>query len=116
MSDNLRPRRQRGYPARDRLDASSAMFRRSLARLGREAEREPGLGEQLAEIISAACAELDRLAAVAEKAVASSPRHQARLRREIAKAEALLRQMPADRRGSLEADLADLRAVLVTNS
>lgn len=105
-------RRQRGYPGRDRLDASSMRFRSAVAKLARESEREPKLASEVEPIVSDACAALDALAKRADQTLARSARHQARIRSQLAKTERQLRKAPPASRELIEQEVTYLRALL----
>lgn len=103
-----------GYPGRDRLDQAQSRLRAKLKALARESVADEPLRPALAAIVDAACAEFDRLTAAADQALAGSARHQAGIRRELAKMQRLARQAPAGRGRELaEATVAELRSQLV---
>lgn len=113
MSDDGRfVRRSTGYPGRDRLDASSATFRRAVAALYRESLRDDKLAVDLEPIIAAACAALDELAHRADLVAAKAERNQALVRRKIARVRPMLRNAPAATRPVIERELAALEQLL----
>lgn len=89
------PRRV-AYPGRDRLDAASNRFRKGMLSLSVEALSDERLAGDLAELVDAATDALHGLAARAEAAALRSGRHQARVRRELTKAEKLERRATSD--------------------
>jgi hypothetical protein len=89
------------------------MLRRALAALAREAILDERLAGVLAEIIDAAVADLARLTIAAQEAAKTSSGNQDRLRKQITKAERMMRRAPAGRARELaEHHVAMLRAQL----
>lgn len=86
-------RRSRGYAGRDQLDAANMRFRKAVARLAREGDKDPDTAAKLPPIIAEAVQTLDRLATAAIEAEGNSARHRAAMAREQAKLDRLTRKL-----------------------
>ncbi|WP_073951549.1 hypothetical protein [Streptomyces kebangsaanensis] len=82
------PRRRRGYPNRNLLDAADARLRAQLAKLGRDDDTVDAAGT----LAAAAAAALDAVHDQAVKAEEGSPRMQAKLKAAQRRVDALMRR------------------------